>query len=364
MRPAWILGLAITVGLTAGAVALSMAAPGSVLDDETPRVEGAGPPERGVVVSEIRPGDSAEAIAEALAAQDVIASAGRFEALVSLLGYEESLEAGRYDFEPGLVTTEVIERLHAGMLSPRPPLTIREGLRLEEIAEVLAAEGTVTGSAFLTAAADPATWAGTVAGERPEGVSLEGYLLPGTYQFSLLVSGGEVVRAMLERLERELTPATREAIAAGGRTVHEVLTVASLVEREAVVAAEQPLIASVFWNRLRLRRRLEADPTVQYALAQEPDSVDRYGYWKAGLTLADLAVDSPYNTYRVPGLPPTPIAAPGAGALSAAIRPAETDLLYFVARGDGSHAFATTFADHLLNVERFQPAGGTAERER
>ncbi len=362
MQKIWIALVAVVAALTAGAILISIGVPGSVLEDE-PEVETVVPNTgRGTLVVEIAEGDSAGAIAEVLVSNGVIASARRFETLVSLLGYGNALAAGRYDFEPGLTTTEVIERIRAGLTTLRPPLIIREGLRLEEIADAVAAAGVVARADFLVAVRNPANWRGTPALERPQGASLEGYPFPGSYTFSELVTADEVVQAMLERLNDQFSTERLLAIRGSGRSVHEVLTLASIIEREAVLPEEQALIASVFWNRLRAGMPLEADATVQYALSQEAENVAAFGYWKTGLREEDLAVASPYNTYVSAGLPPTPIAAPGVGAIDAAIRPANTNFLFFVARGDGSHAFAETFEEHLQNVEVFQ--GGADEAGR
>jgi UPF0755 protein len=132
-----------------------------------------------------------------------------------------------------------------------------------------------------------------------------------------------------------------------------VLTLASIVEREAQVPDERPIIAGVFLKRLRRGMPLEADPTVQYALGNDPASVARYGYWKQDLTQTDLEVDSPYNTYRNTGLPQGPICNPGLDSIQGVIEPAETDYLYFVARADGSHVFAETLEEHLSNIEQY-----------
>ena len=139
-----------------------------------------------------------------------------------------------------------------------------------------------------------------------------------------------------------------------GLPIHTVVTLASIVEREAAVPEERPIIAQVFLKRIREGVPLEADPTVQYALGNDAFNVVQFGYWKQDLTEADLFVDSPYNTYQVSGLPPGPIANPGTESIAAVINPAETDFLYFVAKGDGSHAFAETLEEHLANVEMYQ----------
>ena len=157
---------------------------------------------------------------------------------------------------------------------------------------------------------------------------------------------------MLQRFDAQITPELQTELAASGRNLHSLLTIASIVEREAVLPAERQVIASVFWNRVRVEQRLEADPTVQYALAQDPTSVAVFGAWKSPLTSQDLQIASPWNTYVADGLPPTPIASPGLESILATLRPAQTAFFFFVARGDGGHLFAETFAEHSDNVDR------------
>jgi UPF0755 protein len=137
-------------------------------------------------------------------------------------------------------------------------------------------------------------------------------------------------------------------------SLFDVVTLASIVEREAAVPEERGIIASVFLNRLRLGIALQADPTVQYAVASDPASVELYGWWKKELTLDDLKIDSPYNTYLYPGLPPGPIANPGLASIEAVVQPPATNFLFFVAKNDGTHVFAETLEEHLRNVEQYQ----------
>jgi UPF0755 protein len=156
-------------------------------------------------------------------------------------------------------------------------------------------------------------------------------------------------------MSERFTPQLRSEARAKGLSVHQVLTVAAIVEREVVDPAERPLIASVYLNRLRIGMPLQADPTVQYAIAARPGSVAQFGYWKKALSMQDLQFPSAYNTYTEAGLPPGPIANVGIEAILAVIRPADTNYLYFVARNDGTHAFSETFDQHQLNVQRYQP---------
>jgi UPF0755 protein len=152
---------------------------------------------------------------------------------------------------------------------------------------------------------------------------------------------------MVERFEAVMTPEVRQAAADAGLSVRQAVTLASLVEKETAAPEERPVVAAVYRNRLRLRMGLQCDPTVIYAL-------ELRGRFNGNLTKADLTIDSPYNTYRYRGLPPGPIAAPGRSSLEAAVRPAAVDYLFFVSRNDGTHAFASTLADHNRNVQKYQ----------
>ena len=353
MRYIWLLSVFVASALTGVAILLSMGVPGSAFGDETPASESEPLPPRDVVTVVIQPGDSAAGIADALEEQGVIRSSRQFEVLAALLGFQDQLKAGAYDFEPGINTMEVLRRLRDGVTSPLV-VTVPEGKRLEEVADILAEHNVVSRADFLAAARNPDNWRGTLAAERPLGTSLDGYLFPATYAFSLRATADDVVRQFLERLDQEFPLERRQDLVRSGATVHGVLTLASIVEREAVEKTERGVIASVFVNRLAQNMRLQADPTVQYSLAQIPGNVERFGYWKEALTLDDLRVPSAYNTYFRVGLPLGPIANPGAAAIDAAIQPAATTFLFFVARGDGSHVFATTFEEHLRNVEVFQ----------
>lgn len=352
MRLTSLISSATAVLLVVLAIWLALDVPGAATEEDPTDAAGQRPSPVAATIT-VDPGDSARAIGDKLAAEGVIDSPRRFETLVALFGYEANLAAGEYDFEAGLTTTEIIERIRAGIVAPLV-VTIPEGLRIEEIAERLADEEILPAVDFLIATRNPANWEGTLAAARPPGTSLEGYLFPSTYRFSARATGDAVVRAMLERFDDQIPAEIETAIRASGRTLHDVLTIASIVEREAVLPSERATIASVFWNRVRDVIPLQADPTVQYAIAAEPANVLAFGYWKPALESADLTYSSLFNTYTVIGLPPTPIAAPGFASILAAVGPASTDFIYFVSRGDGSHAFAETFDEHLENVVRFQ----------
>jgi UPF0755 protein len=238
-----------------------------------------------------------------------------------------------------------------GVMSTRT-VTVVEGWRLEEIAEALEGNG-VSGEEFL-AAADSTDYEYDFLADAPSSADLEGYLYPATYGITSADNGESVVRKMLDAFGENLPPGVAEEAEARGLSLHDVLTLSSIIQREARLPEEKPVMAQVFLSRLRLGMRLEADPTVQYALAEEPDNVEEYGWWKQGLTLDDLAYDSPYNTYVYNGLPPGPISAPSAETILAVVQPSDTNYLYFVAKPDGSHAFAETLQEHLDNIEQYQ----------
>ena len=297
----------------------------------------------------IVPGDSAAAIGRRLLNGDVIRSQSRFELLALLLGWESRLEPGSYSFEAGLTTVEILRRIHFGETSPLR-VVIPEGLRIEQVTERLTQAGVVDREEFAAAletAAEEAV-AVSLAARRPVGTSLEGYLFPSAYTFPLGTTATEALRIMLLRFNDSLTPGLWEQINDSGRTLHEILTIASIIEREVVEDEERALVSAVIWNRLEVGMQLQMDSTVQYAVGHELD------WWKRDLTREDLAVESAYNTYRVSGLPPTPIASPGLASIEAAANPANVPFLFFVARGDGTHAFAVTFEEHQANVERYQ----------
>src|SRR5262249_19893326 len=177
-----------------------------------------------------------------------------------------------------------------------------------------------------------------------EGPSVEGYLFPDTYQFVRGMTVEEMLGKMVQRMRAKLTPELRGRARDMGLSTHHLLTLASIIEREAIVKEEQRVIAAVFWNRLKIGMPLQADPTVQYAVAKE----------RRALSRADLAADHAYNTYVHPGLPPGPIASPGLGAIEAALDPAPVKFLYFVASDDQRHHFSTTMQEHNAAVTRYR----------
>ena len=306
----------------------------------------------------VESGDTASDIGMRLQAADIIDSASAFDRLAKIMGAESHLAAGEYEFLQGTSVLDALTRVRDGLTAARI-VTLREGLRIEEVAQILEARGVVSADDFL-AAANSIAASGTAVdtdllASRPTSSTLEGYLYPATYSFPRSIDATQVVLMMIDALSTRLTPELRAEAQAEGLTVHQVLTLASIVEREAVLPEERPLIASVYLNRMAQGMPLQADPTVQYALTQRPGSVQEFGYWKRSLSLDDLQYASTYNTYVQPGLPPGPIANPGIDSIMAVIRPAKTNYLFFVATGDGGHVFAETFEEHLANIAKYQP---------
>ena len=338
-----------TVGIVAWAVLLI---PGTILGSE-PSTDLGPTPVEGSVVVPIEAGESARRIAEDLEDAGVIESARLFRVLVAFMGVEDELLSGDYEFDKGMVTLTVIDRIHTGITAP-VMVTIPEGLRIEEIADLLDEKGLLKAEDFI-AAAEKTDYDFAFLEDLGEGTDLNGYLFPATYGFSRTVSGEDAVRQMLKAFDEKVPPTVQVELPTSGLTLHQLVTLASIVEREAMKPEERPLIASVFINRLKLGIPLQADPTVQFAVAADPKSVVEYGYWKKELSMADLQLESSYNTYVNPGLPPGPIACPGLDSVMAVLRPARTNYLFFVAKEDGSHVFAETMEEHLQNIERYQP---------
>lgn len=182
---------------------------------------------------------------------------------------------------------------------------------------------------------------------------MEGFLFPDTYNLPVQPTALDIIERMLVNFDQRFTTEMRQAAVEQEMTIYQVVTLASIVEREAVAAEERPIIAGVFLNRLEKGMNLDSCPTVQYALGYQEDAAQ---WWKTPVTLAEFAqVNSLYNTYLHRGLPPGPICSPGLASIQAVLEPVETDYLYFLAKGDGSHAFATTFEEHLQNQQKYQP---------
>jgi UPF0755 protein len=301
----------------------------------------------------IAPGRSAAEVGEELQRQGVIRSALAFKWEVESRGLGSKLEAGDYELSPSMSVSEVVGVLARGALARGNTFTVLEGWRAEQIAQRLEEGGLLKADEFLTLVRSPRE-AGLTPPD-PAAHTLEGFLFPDTYEVSRTATPAEIVSTMVQEFERRYGDELKRSAAGRGLTLSQAVTLASIVEREAAHPEERPVISSVYRNRLQAGMRLEADPTVQYAVANlDLRDAGHYGFWKDDLTVEDLKTESPYNTYRVGGLPPTPICNPGLDSLRAAAVPAATQYLFFVARGDGSHAFATTAEEHFANVQRFR----------
>jgi UPF0755 protein len=272
----------------------------------------------------------------------VVQDAMTFRGALWMSGRARDLKAGEYRFAEPMTALDVIDRLARGEVYRRL-ITFREGLTLSEMAKVFEDSGFGEAKDFLTAARNPQS----IKDLDPAAPDLEGYLFPETYTLPRDTPADAVVAQMVAFFKKAFTPQMRDAVQARGLSIREAVTVASLVEKETAVDAERPLVAAVYLNRRRLGMPMQADPTVIFAL-------QRAGRYDGNIRRDDLQFDSPYNTYRYPGLPPGPIAAPGGAALAAVAQPADVEYLYFVSRNDGSHVFARTLDEHNRNVREWQ----------
>jgi UPF0755 protein len=341
--------VALALVLVVAAVWLVAAGPGNDIDDVQGYRPVASPADEPVTVV-VESGEGSDSIADALKKTGAIDSATQFRVLVAFLGYGSLLQVGEYEFTRDTPELDAVYRIRRGLVSTKS-VTVVEGWRLEQIADAVAEQG-IPRNDFI-AAARRLDYDFSFLEDLRTGERLDGYLFPATYTIRRRDTARDVVQKMLQAFADSL-PGTLEQQATDlGLTLHEVVTTASIIEREAVLPEERPVMAQVFLRRLRLGIPLEADPTVQFALANDPDSVAEFGYWKQGLTTDDLEVASPYNTYTEAGIPPGAICSPRLDSMNAVVNPADTNYLYFVAKPDGSHAFAETFQEHLDNIEAF-----------
>jgi len=289
---------------------------------------------------EVRRGQRTSTILEHLQKAGVLRDEWIPLVYMKLVRARDSMKAGVYEFDKAMSPIDVIDKLVRGDVVLKT-ITIREGLDRFAVAKLFAAEGLGTEEQWKQVT-DEADLVHDIA---PEADSLEGYLFPDTYKFDPGTSAAIIAKAMVANFREHW--GGEIALISNGLNVHQTVTLASIVETEAQLPQERPVVASVYLNRIRKHMLLGADPTVIYALKL----AER---WDGNIRKADLQIDSPYNTYRKPGLPPGPIANPGLASLRAASAPATTPYLYFVARNDGSHVFATNVNEHNANVEKFQ----------
>ncbi|MBN1178319.1 MAG: endolytic transglycosylase MltG [Anaerolineae bacterium] len=309
-------------------------------DDDTP------------VTFVVEPGETAGQIAERLVEAGLVSDAELFRRYLQYEGLDAGLEAGTFTLRQTMTIPEIAQALQSG-LRPERVVTVREGLRLEEIAADVAAQTGIPEAEFLELVTTG--WRGTELAQYgfliglPPDATLEGFLFPDTYRLPEEATAYDVLARMLSTFDERVSSDMRLAAANRGWSVYELVTLASIVEREAVLAAERPIIAGVYLNRIVDGWLLNADPTVQYALGYQADAGS---WWKRPLYLVDLEIDSPYNTYIYTGLPPSPICSPGQSSLQAAAAPADTEYYFFLANchaNDGSHLFAATEEEHYAN---------------
>lgn len=281
----------------------------------------------------ISPGDSLETIITRLEEIGLVKHEGAFRAYLIYTGIDRRIQPGDYFFSPRLSEMEIAQAL--GNPPGTTTLSILAGWRMEEISEKLSGIGLQM---------DPGYFIQTVLMN-----GREGYLYPGIYPVNREISAEALVEMFYQRFLSQVTPALESQLAGQGLSLHEGIILASIVEREAVVDEEMPMIASVFLNRLANDMNLAADPTIQYALGFNREQGT---WWTNPLSLDDLKLPSSYNTYENPGLPPGPICNPGLAAIQAVANPAQTSYLYFRADCDGSgqHIFSESFQEHLDNA--------------
>jgi len=305
----------------------------------------------------INPGMGAAEIALALEKVQLLHNRELFLNYVRFYGLDGRLAAGSYRIDPQWTVPELVTALTRA-IPQEIELRFLEGWRLEEMANYLAVTtpANIRADEFLALAQRRSPLdlnRYPFLASLPAEATLEGFLFPDSYRVPVEADARYLIEAMLANFEQRITPAMRQAYGAQGLTVFEAVVLASIVEREAVVPAERPLMASVFLNRIRQGMRLDADPTIQYALGYQAENG---GWWKSPLSQTDLRIDSPYNTYLYTGLPPGPIANPGLASLQALAEPAQTNYLFFVldcwATTPGAHNFSLTYEEHLQYVQR------------
>lgn len=301
------------------------------------------------VVFTIEPGETVAEIADRLEEEGLVSDAQLFRRYAQYHSLDAGIEAGEFTLRQTMTIPEIAQSLQRG-LRPEQVVTIQEGLRLEQVAAVVAEQTSIPQDEFLTLVTTgwrEENLAFDFLTHVPPTATLEGFLFPETYLLPEDATAGDLLSRMLETFAQRVTPELRAAAADRGLSLYELITLASIVEREAVLDEERPLIAGVYHNRLESGWLLSACPTVQYGLGDASD-------WWPALAVKDLELESPYNTYRNPGLPPGPICGPGLASIQASAYPSDTTYYFFLVdctSNDGSHLFAETEEEHLSNYE-------------
>ena len=289
-------------------------------------------------VFEVVPGMTLKRVSQELSRQNLIRSASAFQAIALIQDKQKLIMVGEYNVSPSMLPADILKRITSGK-TVLHPVTIPEGYRITEIADLLAKQNLADKENFLQQTKNMKLVTGVSAD------SLEGYLFPETYHFGKFTAEATIVKKMVETFkERALKQKFLKRAREMGFSYHEIITLASLIEKETGKDSERKQISSVFHNRLKKNMRLQTDPTVIYAIKNFDGNIRK----------RDLKIDSPYNTYRHKGLPPGPIASPGLKSIIAALYPAKTANLYFVSRQDGSHQFSATLNEHNRAVQKYQ----------
>jgi len=289
-------------------------------------------------VFEVTPGMTLKKVSQELSRQNLIRSASAFQAIALIQDKQKLIMVGEYNVSPSMLPADILQRITSGK-TVLYPITIPEGYRITEIADLLEKQDLADKEIFLQQTKNMKLVTGIPID------SLEGYLFPETYHFGKFTTEKTIVKKMVETFkERALKQEFLKRAGEMGFSYHEIITLASLIEKETGKESERKQISSVFHNRLKKNMRLQTDPTVIYAIENFDGNIRK----------RDLKIDSPYNTYRYKGLPPGPIANPGLKSIVAALYPAKTANLYFVSRQDGSHQFSTTLNDHNRAVQKYQ----------
>ena len=291
---------------------------------------------------EIPPGAGSVLIGRRLTESGVVRDSASFRLALARSGQAKRLQAGEYRFDHPMSAREVIDKLARGDVFLRP-ITFPEGLTVRQMAQIYERDGGGSRADFMKAAGNAAL----VRDIDPEAPDLEGYLFPNTYALPRRATAEQLVQRMVTAFRDALAPEIVQRATTRGLSVRQLITLASLVEKETARPEERPIVAAVYSNRLRIGMGMQCDPTVIYAL-------ERAGKYTGNLTRDDLHFDSPYNTYRYAGLPPGPIASPGRASIEAASAPEDVPYLYFVSRNDGSHVFSETLDEHNRNVFEYQ----------
>jgi len=294
------------------------------------------PVEQAVIVQS---GQGFKALSNLLYQKGMILHPVKFRLFARIKGHDKRIKAGEYMLSSAMTPKKILETMVDGKVYLHR-LTIPEGYNLRQVAQAVGTAGLASEADFLKATTDPDLLNANGIDAR----TFEGYLFPDTYYFPRDVTSENIITTMVRRFWSVFNPEWKEQTKTLEMTIHQVITLASIIEKETAVAAERPIISSVFHNRLKRNMRLESDPTVIYGM----------GDYNGNITRKDLESPTRYNTYTMKGLPPGPISNTGAKAIEAALYPADTKFLYFVSRNDRTHHFSTNFRDHNRAVRKYQ----------